>query len=122
MINTVWAIVRDGKIDSKSPVILTWPSEGQQAIVGESLYDFLCFGLHGGYFQILSNSEAGPTSDGTGLWFFPHVADAQREVLTFLAEELGLVPWPWKDRKKRYKALQDRFLSSFQVAGMDDSE
>ena len=44
----------DGEINESSPVVLTWPDEGSHRIVGESLYDFLCFGLHGGYFSVLS--------------------------------------------------------------------
>lgn len=115
-------LIQNDRVDSQSPVVLTWPSEGQQAIVGESLYDFLCFGLRGGFFQILPSADEEPPADLQNLWFYTHVEDAQRKVLTFLAEELQLVPWPWKDRKNRYRALQDRFLASVQVADPDDME
>lgn len=115
-------LIRDGRVDSQSPVVLTWPSEGQQAIVGESLYDFLCFGLHGGFFQLLASTDAEPPAENEDFWFYPHVDDAQRRVLTFLAEELKLVRWPWLDRKKRYKALQARFLTSIRVPDSDDVE
>ena len=108
-------LIREGRVDSQSPVVLTWPSEEQQTIVGESLYDFLCFGLHGGYFQVLSGNEEPPPGGRQGLWFCGHVDEPRRRVLTFLADELELVPWPWEDRRKRYQALQDRFLASVQT-------
>ena len=94
-------LVRNGVIDNESPVVLTWPSEGEHVIVGESLYDFLCFGLHGGYFEILSYDESEvPSEDVEDLWFFSHVEEPQRKVLTYLAKELDLKPSPWKEREK----------------------
>lgn len=51
----------DGEINESSPIVLTWPDEGNHRIVGELLYDFLCFGLHGGYFSVLSEHGEEPT-------------------------------------------------------------
>ena len=100
-------LIKDGIIDESSPVILTWTSEGAQTIVGESLRDFLCFGLHGGYFQILSDIGTTPTVDANGLSF--HVEDDEQQVISLLATELQLQPWPMGERVSKYKSLQERF-------------
>jgi hypothetical protein len=42
----------DGSIRERSPVVITIPAAfpGQNLIVGESLFDFLCLGTYRGYF------------------------------------------------------------------------
>jgi hypothetical protein len=109
-------LVKDGIINESSPVILTWPAEGTQIIVGESLHDFLCFGMHGGYFQVLSGHADTPTVESNGLRFHPYLEDYQRDVIALLASRLELKPWPQADRISRYKCLQERFHSLVDAA------
>jgi len=109
-------LIKDGIIDESSPVVLTWPSEGTQTIVGESLHDFLCFGMHGGYFQVLSAHTDTPTVESNGLLFHPHVEEYQQQVIALLASELKLKPWPQANRVSRYKSLQQRFRSLVDAA------
>lgn len=103
-------LVKGGVISETSPVVLTWPSEGAQTIVGATLYDFLCFGIHGGYFQVLSGHTDEPTVESNGLLFHPHVEDYQQNVLAYLAAELDLTPWPHSERSNRFNALQSEIL------------
>jgi hypothetical protein len=102
-------LIKDGIVDESSPVIMTWPSEGSHAIVGESLHDFLCFGLHGGCFQILSDIRNTPSVEANGQLFHPHVEEHEQQVLSLLAKDLELKPWPLGDQVSKYKALQERF-------------
>ncbi len=109
-------LMTDGKNDESSPVVLTWPSEGTQTIVGESLHDFLCFGLYGGYFQILSGIGDTPTVEANGLMFHSQVEEHEQQVIALLAKELNLQPWPENDLVSRYKSLQKRFASLVDAA------
>jgi hypothetical protein len=109
-------LIKDGIINESSPVVLTWPSEGTQTIVGESLHDFLCFGMHGGYFQVLSGHTDTPTVESHGLQFHPHVEEYQQQVIALLAAELKLTPWPQADRVSRFKSLQERFRALVDAA------
>ena len=103
-------LIHDDRIDEKSAVVLTWPSEGDQQIVGENLYDFLCFGMHGGYFQINSVSSESPPPNAPRHWFCEHVDEQNRKLLTFLASELGLKPWGLDERHERFQRLQQELL------------
>jgi hypothetical protein len=104
-------LIKDGIIDESSPVVLTQPPEGANIVVGESLYDFLCFGMHGGYFSLLWSNAGSPTVEADGLQFHSHVEDYEQQVIALLARELKLKPWPQADRISRFESLQDRFRS-----------
>ncbi len=106
-------LIRNGVIDETSPVVMTWPTAAEEdvtTIVGESLYDFLCFGLHTGFFQIFGHPDDELPTDTSGLWFMPSVPEDKRRVLRFLAQELELFPWPVEDCEDRFQSLQERFL------------
>ena len=109
-----------GEITESSPVVLTWTGEGTHTIVGESLYDFLCFGLHGGYFSILPGHGDEPTVQTEGLSFYSHVTEQQAEILNLLCDELGLEPWPQPDRLARFKAMQEEYLPLVIVPDEED--
>lgn len=109
-------LIQDGVIDETSPVILTWPSEGVNTIVGASLYDFLCFGMHGGYFQILFDYNNAPDVKAHDLVFHSHVDDYDQQVLAYMTTELGLKPWPLNERGVRYQKLQSDFRSLLDVS------
>ena len=108
-------LIKDGVINEKSPVVLTWPSEGEQMIVGATLYDFLCFGMHGGYFQVLSGTADLPDVNVDDLLFHSHVEDFQQKVLAFMTAHLDLKPWPHVDRSARFQGLQSEFLPFVEV-------
>ena len=102
-------LIKDGVINETSPVVLTWPSEGEQTIVGASLYDFLCFGMHGGYFQVLAGHTDVPDVKAHELLFHSHVEDYQQEVLAYMTAQLDLKPWPHAERSVRFQSLQSDF-------------
>lgn len=109
-------LIRNGAIDETSPVVLTMPASGEQFVVGESLYDSLCFGLHGGFFAVLSGNEE-PTIEVDGHWFNSHVKKFAQDVLFLMMRELSLKPWPRETRQERFAELQKRFLPMVQVPG-----
>lgn len=113
-------LIQGGAIKESSPVVLTWPSEGDQIIVGESLYDFLCCGMHGGYFQFLHGSDDALTVEAHGLQFLSHVEAHQQQVIAIMADKLNLKPWPVADRSARFRSLAERFLSLIESA--EDAE
>ena len=111
-------LIRDGLIDESSPVVMMWPTapdEDRTTIVGESLYDFRCFGIHTGYFFILGDADDERPDDTSGLWFVPSVSEENRNILRLMAQELGLKPWPVETYDERFHLLQSRFLHLFDV-------
>lgn len=107
-------LIRENRIDERSPVLLTYSVEGTQQVVGENLFDFLCLGMHGGYFQVNSVFSQSPPANGPEHWFCEHVDEHERMLLSYLASELKLRPWT--DRGK-YRRLQEEFLSLVVVSG-----
>ena len=96
---------RDGRIRDDSPVVVTQPAGFRSCIVGESLYDFLCFGVNPIFraFEII-----GPEWEPTKAWgklFAPR--QEEQEVLGFLIDRFRLKPWA---DKKRFRRLQETFL------------
>ncbi|QDT39775.1 hypothetical protein [Stratiformator vulcanicus] len=83
----------DGTITAQSPVVLSFPSEEEPVFVGENLKQFLCAGLHWGYFDFFANLED-EQSETAGWWFGEEVDAQQQEFLRSLAEELDLEPIP----------------------------
>ena len=102
-------LIQNGVIDDKSPVILTHPPEEMNYVVGESLFDFLSYGIHGGYFALGWTNGEEPPEDENGLWFYEFVEEEERKILTRLAKELKLKPWPAQSRGSRYAALQKKY-------------
>ena len=102
-------LVHDGVVDDKSPVVMTWPSEACNTVVGESLYDFLCHGLYSGYFQLSFGIDEPLTVESGGMKFCAHVEAQQAAILAHLAKTLDLKPWPQKERVVRMNSLKKRF-------------
>jgi hypothetical protein len=104
-------------IDESSPVVITIPEIGRSFIVGENLFDFLCLGVHRGYFALeqlafhpdltleaFTNSSRQPTESWHGsVGFDPD--DDEKQILAFLVQELGLRPWAGPER---FALLQKR--------------
>lgn len=117
-------LIRDGVIDSFSPVLVTVPHAGTEVnanfIVGDSLESFVRFGLIRGFFgmyqlaenpeltlEVYSSPDWQPTEEWhDGVGFVPD-AD-QRAVLRALGEKLNLQPLSYTPRE--YQELQERFL------------
>jgi hypothetical protein len=103
-------IVRDGLVRENSPVVVTIPTLGVNFIVGETLFDFLCLGVHRGFFaleqlaykeqltlEVFMNPDWQPTESWhASVGFVPDDEDKSR--LAFLVSELGLRPWPSPER------------------------
>jgi hypothetical protein len=100
-------VVRDGRVDERSPVIVTIPMAfpSDNLVVGESLYEFLCLGVYRGYnaleqlgyrydevVEVYSDTEWRPKTRRHECVGY-RVSEHQRVVLGFLREELDLVPW-----------------------------
>lgn len=114
----------DSPVDDNSPVIVTIPGAfgSENLVVGENLYDFLCLGMHRGYFaleqlgykfeetaEVYSNPTWGPTTKHHK-WVGYGVDDHQRALLDFLTHEFELVPWKNVEAKlatlaEKYKKL-----------------
>jgi|GEM_PF-3363121 len=106
-------LIRDGIVDENSPVVMTWPTSPEDdlmTIVGESLKDFLSFGLRTGYFCVYGDQRWTPPERVTATWQFPLLENSEKEVLDLLSQELGLKPWPVEDYQSRLLDLQNRFL------------
>jgi hypothetical protein len=101
-------LVVDNAVREDSPILLCCPDDYQRpvAVVGENLYDFLCFGMHCAYFNILGVLDY--PDDRAGDWYGDEVCDEQRRILQLLRDEFDLKPWT--NRSKRFQELQDRFL------------
>lgn len=110
----------NGKIDEDSPVVVTNPADGMgfTHVVGENLFDFLCFGSRRGYFalgylqydleltlQAYTDESWEPTLDSQDCVGFG-VNQHQRLLLDFLTKEFGLNPW---SSKERFEELQARY-------------
>ncbi|QDT63517.1 hypothetical protein [Calycomorphotria hydatis] len=83
-----------GRITEDSPVVVTYPCDDQSYVVAESLYDFLCLGLHYGYFNYMDVFWDQSNASRTGWWFADDLEEDDRQLLKQLAEELNLKPLP----------------------------
>lgn len=89
------------------PVIVTIPAAfgSENFVLGENLSDFLCLGMHRGYFAL---EQLGYNYDETVAvysdpawqpktthhdWVGYRVDDRKRAILAFLSQKLALVPW-----------------------------
>ena len=105
-------LMENNRIDANTPVVFTQPDCDGNAIVGESLFDLLCFGMHCGYFYPLDVLEES-TGQG-GHWLGREVSDENREILAWMAETLNLQPWP--EHRQRFEALQNKYLSRLEIS------
>jgi hypothetical protein len=119
------------EIDDASPVIVTIPMafDHPNFIVGENLYDFLCFGIHRGFFaleQLGYNFEETFTAYTNPMWqpsVHRHdwvgltVDDHTLNLLRLLIERFGLVPW--KNAKIKFEQLQEAYLGKLRVSTED---
>jgi hypothetical protein len=122
-------LVEDGLVREGSPVVVTIPAVGgQNFAVGENLFDFLCLGVHRGYFaleqlayhleltlEVFTNPDWQPTESWHGSVGFVTGRESKR-VLAFLTSELGLRPWPSPDR---FTALQERYIGSLELPAQE---
>lgn len=110
-------LVAGNRIDENTPVILTWPAEGDHYIVGANLREFLCFGMHCGYNQVLNVLEF-PDS-ACDRWVDQRNLDQeQQELLRKLAAEFDLEPWA--NRTARFEELQELYLPQLEVYELDE--
>lgn len=87
-----FVIINDA-ISEESPVVMTIPeATPANMIVGESLFDFLCFGMHRGYFELLSAAD--PTEE-------------DKRFLEVLTRRLKLKPW--KSTRQRLSRLREKY-------------
>jgi len=109
-------LVQDGAITENSPIVMTIPPDGGQSlIVGETLYDFLCFGAHNGFFALPIWPDAtlrpypSPASNPDEV---PHSSarsdseERERQVLAFLIAQMDLQPWT---SMRKLTQLQEKY-------------
>ena len=116
------------EVNDASPVIVTIPMvafDHPNFIVGENLFDFLCFGMYRGFFaleQLGYNFEETFTaytdpnwqpSDRRHDWVGLTVDDQKSGLLRILVERFGLVPW--REPKTKFDRLQERYLAKLQI-------
>jgi hypothetical protein len=114
-------LCRDGAVEAESPIVITNPGAwGNNFVVGEDLFDFLCLGCHRGYFaleqlaydrdttlEVYTNEHWQPSNASHhSVGYCPD--EKQTRVLRRLTEALRLRPWT---DPKRFELLQKRFLS-----------
>lgn len=112
-------LLQDGMVRENCAVVLTIPAMfGQNFVVGENLFDFLCLGVHRGFFaleqlayypeltlEVFTNPNWQPTESWHGsVGFVP--GEENRRLLVFMASELELRPWP---DAARFALLQERY-------------
>lgn len=95
-----------GALNDESPIVMTCPasSDRPNMIVGANLRDFLCLGMHCGYFvleQLLYSRGKYDVRESD------HITPTYRRVLDFLVERLSLTPW--LDVADRLQALEYEF-------------
>jgi hypothetical protein len=110
-------LVVGNTVSEASPILLCRPDflDEPTVVVGENLYDFLCFGMHCGYFNVLGVLDY--PDERIGNWYGEDVDEPQRVLLQFLREKLGLKPWT--NRSRRFRELQDRYLPLFKMPPID---
>ncbi len=115
----------DGSITESSPVVITIPSPNglPNYIVGENLYDFLCFGIYRGYFALeqlpsdrlfdaYSSPEWQPeTSYDSAVGY--GVDQNALQLLGLLRDEFLLVPW--REPREKFTRLQETYLPLLEV-------
>lgn len=119
------------EVNDASPVIVTIPMafDHPNFIVGENLFDFLCFGMHRGFFaieQLGYNFEetfiayTDPNwqpSDRRHDWVGLTVDDQKSGLLRLLVERFGLIPW--REPKTKFDRLQATYGGTLQISADD---
>jgi len=120
-------LVQDDLIRDSSPIVVTIPAMGGQSfVVGDNLFDFLCLGVHRGFFAleqlayhqeltlaVFTRLEWEPTESWhRAVGFLPSKEDSR--LLAFLKSELGLRPW---SDAARFQGLQERRAGSLVLPG-----
>jgi hypothetical protein len=110
------------EIDETSAIIVTIPGvfDHPNFIVGESLFEFLCFGMYRGFFAIeqlgyrfeeafraYTDPNWQPSEDRHH-WVGYGVDDRKRAILNLLIEKLQLAPW--QQPLKKFHRLQEEYL------------
>lgn len=105
----------------ESPVIVTIPEAlgSENFVVGENLYDFLCLGMHRGFFALeqlgyrfeecvrVYADPAWRAETQLHHWVGYHVDDGRRAMLAFLSKRFGLLAW--KNVEERLADLGSRY-------------
>lgn len=103
------------------PVAITIPMafDDPNYIVGESLYDFLCFGCRHGYSNLGNlHLSLEPTLDHYTNPPNDFYDDRVPGILRLLSEQLSLCPW--RDVRGHFNDLQSRFLVTLRTATASD--
>jgi len=109
-------LVSNNRIDENTPVILTWPTEAENYIVGATLREFLSFGMHCGYFQLLDVLEF-PDAN-CDRWVDTRQLEAdEQKLLREFADEFKLEPWT--NRSSRFEELQKEYMPLLEVYDLD---
>ncbi|QDV20965.1 hypothetical protein Pan153_56450 [Gimesia panareensis] len=111
-------IAIEGAVTERSPVVLTWPPEGENIVVAPDLETFLRVGLHCGFFVYLEVRDPEIVGEGDD-WFADFLDEEQKEALQRLARELNLTPLPaeamqFEELNQQYA---DRFHNSVNKTG-----
>ena len=115
------------EVNDASPVIITIPMafDHPNFIVGENLFDFLCFGMYRGFFaleQLGDNFEetfaayTDPNwqpSTRRHDWVGLTVDDRKTGLLRLLIERFGLISW--REPKAKFDRLQETYLAELRV-------
>jgi hypothetical protein len=118
---------RPDEISEASPVIATIPMAfaNPNFILGENLFDFLCFGMYRGFFaleQLGYNFEEAFTAYTDPSWQSTEddhfavgygVDDRKRAILDLLIERFRLDPW--QEPRAKFDRLQSTYLSTLQI-------
>jgi hypothetical protein len=122
----------DTEINDTSAVIVTIPMafDHPNFIVGESLYDFLCFGIYRGFFALeqlgndfeetfvaYTDPNWQPMTHGH-FWVGLGVDDHKRGLLDFIVDRFGLVAW--QDPKEKFERLQATYLQRLDIPTEDE--
>jgi hypothetical protein len=115
------------EITENSPIVVTIPQafDHPNFIVGETLYDFLCFGIYRGFFaleQLGYNLDEAFSVYADPSWLPSEhrhfrvgygVDERQRDILNLLIERLRLVPW--QEPRAKFDRLQETHLSNLEI-------
>lgn len=103
-------IAINGTVTESSPVVLTWPPEGENIAVAPDLKTFLSVGLHCGYFNYLEVRNPKYQNQKED-WFADDLVDEDKEKLRFLSRELNIAPMP--PEAMNFEQLNDLYAHLF---------
>jgi hypothetical protein len=117
-------LIQDGTITENAPVVLTdFDNGGKSLVVGETLFDFLCFGSRRGYSRLeqlayfpkqaleaYTNPRWKAPAEDDPLAKIFRISSHERRLLAFLKASLGLKPWTDPRRFHQLQAKYSRLL------------